>query len=71
MCNIKKHSGIAKILQKFNIIIWDECKMAHEHSLDRTLKDLNRKDSYFGDVLILSLGDFRQTLPIIPRNICG
>ncbi|GFW79657.1 ATP-dependent DNA helicase [Trichonephila clavipes] len=42
MCNIKKHSGMAEVLRKCKIIIWDECTMAHKHSLealDRTLKD--------------------------------
>jgi len=65
VCKIKKHSGMAKVLQKCHIIIWDECTMAHKHSLEalnRTLKDLNRNDRlFFGGALILLSGDFRQT----------
>jgi len=48
--------------------------MAHKHSLEslnRTLKDLNRNDRHFGDALSLLSGDFRQTLPIIPRSTCA
>ena len=70
MCNIKKHSGMATVLKKCKIIIWDECTMAHKHSLealDRTLKDLNDNTRLFGGALLLLSGDFRQTLPVIPR----
>lgn len=70
MCNIEKHSGMAEILRKSKIIIWGECTMAHKHSLealDRTLKDLNNNARLFGSALLLLSGDFRQTLPVIPR----
>ena len=72
MCNIKKHSGMAEVLRKCKIITWDECTMAHKHSLeaalDRTLKDLKNNTRLFGDTLLLLSVDFRQTLPIILRG---
>ncbi|XP_026465855.1 uncharacterized protein LOC113369291 [Ctenocephalides felis] len=43
--------------------------MAHKHSLealDRSLKDI-KNNCLFGGCLLLLSGDFRQTLPIIPR----
>lgn len=40
VCNIKKHSSMAKVLQKCYIIIWDECTMAHDHSLEAFDKTL-------------------------------
>ena len=70
MCNIKKHSGMAEVLRKCKIIIWDECTMAHKHSLealDRSLKDIKDNTRLFGGALLLLSGDFRQTLPVIPR----
>jgi len=42
VCNIKKH--LAKVLQTFHILIWDECTMAHKHSLEvlnLTLKNVH------------------------------
>ncbi|GBP09385.1 ATP-dependent DNA helicase pif1 [Eumeta japonica] len=45
--------------------------MAHKKSLealDRTLKDLRSNHNRFGGAMILLLGDFRQTLPVIPRS---
>nr|XP_015907890.2 ATP-dependent DNA helicase pfh1-like [Parasteatoda tepidariorum] len=70
MCNMKKHSGMAEVLRKCKIIIWDECTMAHKHSLealDRSLRDIKDNTRLFGGALLLLSGDFRQTLPVIPR----
>ncbi|GFW25514.1 ATP-dependent DNA helicase [Trichonephila clavipes] len=71
MCNIKKNSGIAAVLRKSSIIIWDECTMAHKYSLEalnRTMQDLNSNNKLFGGAILLLSGDFRQTLPVIPRS---
>ncbi|XP_049826254.1 uncharacterized protein LOC126266393 [Aethina tumida] len=37
-------------------------------ALDRTLKDLRSNQNRFGGAMILLAGDFRQTLPVIPRS---
>ncbi|XP_073990924.1 uncharacterized protein [Rhodnius prolixus] len=71
VCNIKKQSSMATVLKQCKIIICDECTMAHKHSLealDRTLKDIKNNDKLFGGTLLLLSGDFRQTLPVIPRS---
>lgn len=70
-CNISKNSAMAHVLKTCKIIIWDECTMAHKRALealDRTMKDLHNNSRLFGGTLILLAGDFRQTLPIIPRS---
>ncbi|XP_050066554.1 uncharacterized protein LOC126555710 [Aphis gossypii] len=71
VCNIKKQSSMATVLKRCKIIIWDECTMAHKHSLEalnRTLKDIINSDKLFGGTLLVLSGDFRQTLPVIPRS---
>ncbi|XP_042912160.1 uncharacterized protein [Parasteatoda tepidariorum] len=71
VCNIKKQSSMATVLKHCRIIIWDECTMAHKHSLEAlnwTLKDIKNNDKLFGGTLLLLSGDFRQTLPVIPRS---
>jgi ATP-dependent DNA helicase PIF1 len=58
-------------LQKAELIVWDECTMSHRHALeapDRTLKDIRGNQSDLGGVASLLSGDFRHTLPIIPRG---
>jgi len=64
-CNISRFSAMGKL------IVWDECTMAHKKSLQAlnfTLKDLRRNNNIFGGLKILLAGDFRQTLPVIPRG---
>lgn len=71
ICNIAQNSAMSKILQVCKLIVWDECIMAHKRSLealDRTLKDLRDNQNIFGGAMILLSGDFRQTLPVIPRS---
>nr|XP_015922188.2 ATP-dependent DNA helicase pif1-like [Parasteatoda tepidariorum] len=70
-CNISKDSGRGKVLRSCQLIIWDECTMAHKKSfeaLNRTLKDLRGYEQLFGGALNLLAGDFIQTLPVIPRS---
>ncbi|XP_054290927.1 uncharacterized protein LOC129005912 [Macrosteles quadrilineatus] len=70
-CNISKTSGMATVLKTCKLIIWDECTMAHKkglEALDRTLRDFRNDQRPMGGALILLAGDFRQTLPVIPRS---
>ncbi|GAB0086332.1 uncharacterized protein DMENIID0001_003780 [Sergentomyia squamirostris] len=69
-CNISNTSGMAKLPTQCKMIVWDECTMAHKslEALDRTLQDLRGNHTPFGGALILLAGDFRQTLPVIPRS---
>ena len=62
---------MATVLKHCKIIIWDDCSMAHKHSLEalnKTLKNILKNDKLFGGTLLLLSGDFRQTLPVIPRS---
>ena len=70
-CNILRNSGKAKVLQDCRLIVWDECTMSHKaafEALDVTLKDLRRNNDKMGGVTMVLAGDFRQTLPVIPRG---
>ncbi|PAA84583.1 hypothetical protein BOX15_Mlig017082g4 [Macrostomum lignano] len=71
LCNIKKNSGTARVLQACKLIVWDECTMSHKlafEALNLTLKDLRSNNQLMGGVTLLLSGDFRQTLPVIPRG---
>ena len=60
---------MAAVLQKSAIIIWDECTMAHKHSLEafhNTMQDLIGNKEFFGGTVVLLSGDLRQALPVIP-----
>jgi hypothetical protein len=64
-CNITKNSGMGKVLQSCQLIIWDKCTVAHKKAmkaLNSTLKDLRGYEQLFGGARILLSGDFRQTI---------
>ncbi|XP_022003820.2 uncharacterized protein LOC110901291 [Helianthus annuus] len=77
LCRIKHGTDIAHLLQKTQLIIWDEAPMIHKHAfeaLDRSLKDIlsddssNNIDLPFGGKVIVFGGDFRQILPVVPNG---
>ena len=61
VCNVAKGSGVAKVLEKCRLIVWDECTMSHKKALeavDRTLQDLRGNKSPMGGVVVVLAGDF-------------
>ena len=70
-CNIHLQSDEAKLLQKTELILWDECPMMHRHefeALDCTLRDImgqidpQNRNIPFGKKIIVFGGDFRKIL---------
>lgn len=62
---------MGQVLKETVLIVWDECTMAHKggiEALDRTLQDIRKCKRLMGGVTVLLAGDFRQTLPVIPRG---
>ncbi|KIH67553.1 hypothetical protein ANCDUO_02114 [Ancylostoma duodenale] len=71
VCNISRGSARAQVLKLCKLIVWDECTMAHKRALealDRTLRDIRGSSRLMGGVVVVLAGDFRQTLPVIPRS---
>ncbi|KAF8077404.1 hypothetical protein N665_1040s0008 [Sinapis alba] len=76
-CRITAGTMLAELIQKTELIIWDEALMTHKHAfeaLDRTLKDImssinpEAQNKTFGGKTVLLGGDFRQILPVIPQG---
>ena len=71
VCNISKGTGKSELLKRCKLIVWDEVTMSHKNAfniLDKTMKDLRENDFLFGGVTVVICGDFRQTLPVVPRG---
>ncbi|GJV52660.1 uncharacterized protein Tco_1448401 [Tanacetum coccineum] len=71
ICNIKKQSGLAKLLCQAKLIIWDEASMAKRQvveAVDRTMQDITGVKLPFGGKIFVLGGDFRQGLPVVRRG---
>lgn len=70
-CSFTKQDATGRTLQSAKFIVWDEIAMQHRDAIqcvDRSLRDLRGDNRPFGGATMLFSGDFRQTLPVIPRG---
>jgi ATP-dependent DNA helicase PIF1 len=69
--SMKQTFAEAEIIRQAKLIIIDEVTMLPKHGLrciDLLLKDLMKTNRPFGGKVIVIGGDFRQTLPVVPRG---
>ena len=69
-CSIKENSSLEKLILQTKLIIIDEVTMASKlliEALDRSLRDVCKKDKPFGGIAVVFSGDWRQCLPVIPK----
>jgi hypothetical protein len=71
-CNIPKRSDLAALIAQTNLIIWDEVPMQDRfcaEAFNRTAKDVGpHPEKPFGGITVVFGGDFRQTLPVVPKG---
>jgi ATP-dependent DNA helicase PIF1 len=79
-CYINKDFKLAALLQAAALIVWDETIMIHRHvfeAINRSLQDIMAvinptfKFLSFGGLVMVFGGDFRQILPVVPRDTRG
>ncbi|XP_019184031.1 PREDICTED: uncharacterized protein LOC109178935 [Ipomoea nil] len=76
-CNIRQGTPLAELIMQSKLIIRDEAPMMRKvcfEALDRTMRDLLRStnprscEMTFGGKTFVLGGDFRQILPVIPKE---
>ncbi|KAL7114938.1 hypothetical protein ACP275_04G152500 [Erythranthe tilingii] len=70
-CNISKQSGVAELLRRTTLFIWDEAPMAKRWAIENVNKcfqDIMGNNEDFGGKVMVFGGDFRQVLPVVPRG---
>nr|XP_017217380.1 PREDICTED: uncharacterized protein LOC108194955 [Daucus carota subsp. sativus] len=76
-CEIRKNTHLAELICKASLVIWDEAPMTHRfifEAVDRTFRDVrgivnpNAKNLPFGGLTVVLGGDFRQVLPVVPKE---
>jgi PIF1-like helicase len=71
ICSISRDSICAKLLEKTELIVWDEALMQHHNlpeAVNRIFKDALQSDQLFGGIPVVFGGDFHQILPVIERG---
>jgi hypothetical protein len=70
-CSITARSNAGKAIIAADVIIWDESPMISKTvfaSVDRLLQNLMNNGAPFGGKIMIFSGDFRQCLPIVPKQ---
>jgi hypothetical protein len=68
---IKPNDSRAQLIRAAKLIIWDEAPMAKRAVLgcvEEICRQIMKNDLPFGGKVVILLGDFRQTCPIIPQS---
>ena len=66
-CTVQENTARARLLCLAKVVVWDPNKKAME-ALDRSLREIQNNDSLMGGLLLILAGDFRQTLPVVPKR---
>jgi len=70
-CGIKKGSSEAELIERTDLILWDEALMQHRHvveAFNHMCKDIRDNDRTFGGITVVFGGDYQQILPVIPKG---
>ncbi|XP_028805759.1 uncharacterized protein LOC114760646 [Neltuma alba] len=71
MCNISQSSPLSELIRCAKLIIWDEAPMVKPFcakAVDRTFRDIMKCNRPFGGKCIVMGRDFKQILPVIPKD---
>lgn len=71
VCSISKNSEREWMLQQCKLLVYYEYMICHKRAVDalnRTIKDINSNQCFMGRMVVLLVGDFRQTLLVITRG---
>jgi hypothetical protein len=71
VCSVTPTSEYAEFLRSVAVFIIDEASMVPVHALaaiNRMMKDITKSDVPFGGKVFILGGDFRQVLPVVPRQ---
>ena len=73
-CNIPAQSHLAELIREIKLVFWNETPMQHRHTfetIDCIFKDIHNDPRSFEGVVFCFYEDFRQILPIVPRETRG
>jgi hypothetical protein len=73
LCNIKRGSLEAELIQQTSLLIYDEITMKHRHcqkAFNCPCRDIYDSNMPFGGLTVVFGGDFQQILSVIVKGSC-
>ena len=69
VCDIREGTDRYKLILDTKLVIWDEAPMMHRFAVDAVdnmFSRIKNDQRSFGGVTVVFMGDWRQTLPVVP-----
>ena len=69
ICDIREGTDRYKLIHDTKLVIWDEAPMMHRfavNAVDSMFRRVKGIERPFGGVTVVFMGDWRQTLPVVP-----
>ena len=70
-CDVREGTSRHQLMIDTKLIVWDEAPMMHRYAInavDKMLKQVKKNQMDFGGITVVFMGDWRQTLPIVPMS---
>ena len=71
VCDIRPGTDRYKLIVDTKMVVWDEAPMMHRFAVDavdRLFQRVKDNTRSFGGVIVVFMGDWRQTLPVLPLS---
>ena len=68
-CDIRDGTDRHQLMLDAQLVVWDEAPMMHKfavNAVDRMFRSIKQVDKPFGGITVVFMGDWRQTLPVVP-----
>jgi hypothetical protein len=68
-CDVRDGTDRHKLIFDSKLVVWDEAPMMHRfavNAVDKMFRRVKQLEKPFGGVTVVFMGDWRQTLPVVP-----
>ena len=68
-CDVRDRTDRHKLIFDSKLVVWDEAPMMHRfavNAVDKMFRRVKQLEKPFGGVTVVFMGDWRQTLPVVP-----
>jgi len=71
VCDVRDGTERYNLIKNAKLVVWDEAPMMHRlgiNAVDKLFREVKQNESTFGGITVVFMGDWRQTLPVVPLS---